>query len=292
MRGAAGAGRGRGGRPDHVPQRPERGAVVRGLDAERGTARSTSTSATSTATSRSTCTSPVGPDNNVQPGGPDRGQPTWFLPRRNLNVFTVTVPADFGDGEIVWTLTANGKTERAFASLIPEFILDQRVIFRQYTGFDVQGDLEHNRIPTVMLEGAAAREATVGTPLALTGAGRRRRHPGAAGGRRRAVPGHLAGAAGRLVRVPRRRSEGCRRPAAVQAVSRLQARLAVDARVAASPARRGTGATRCGRRSTRRHVRPARPGARRRLGGERGRDRQRALSAACCRGTAGRYRRL
>ena len=26
---------------------------------------------------------PVGPDNNIEPGGPDQGQPTWFLPRRN-----------------------------------------------------------------------------------------------------------------------------------------------------------------------------------------------------------------
>ena len=111
---------------------------------------------------------PVGPDNNVQPGGPDRGQPTWLLPRRNLNVFRVTVPADFGDGEIVWTLTANGRTERAYASLIPEFILDQRIIFRQYTGFDVQGEVEHNRIPAVELEGGAVREAVAGQPLALT----------------------------------------------------------------------------------------------------------------------------
>src|SRR5262245_59029180 len=26
---------------------------------------------------------PVGPDNNIQPGGPDQGQPTHFYPRRN-----------------------------------------------------------------------------------------------------------------------------------------------------------------------------------------------------------------
>lgn len=111
---------------------------------------------------------PVGPDNNIEPGGPDLGQPTWFLPRRNLNAFSVTVPGDFGDREIVWTVTANGKTERAYASLIPEFILDQRVIYRQYTGFDVQGETEHNQIPTVRVEGAASRQATVGEPLALT----------------------------------------------------------------------------------------------------------------------------
>ena len=110
---------------------------------------------------------PVGPDNNLQPGGPDRGQPTWFLPRRNLNVFTVNVPADFGDREIVWTLTANGRTERAHASLIPEFILDQRVIYRQYTGFDVQGETERNRIPAVQVEGGASFQAAAGQPLAL-----------------------------------------------------------------------------------------------------------------------------
>src|SRR5207248_398762 len=26
---------------------------------------------------------PTGPDNNIQPGGPDQGQPTHFFPRRN-----------------------------------------------------------------------------------------------------------------------------------------------------------------------------------------------------------------
>src|SRR5438874_600272 len=26
---------------------------------------------------------PVGPDNNIEPGGPDQGQPTTFFPRRN-----------------------------------------------------------------------------------------------------------------------------------------------------------------------------------------------------------------
>ena len=110
---------------------------------------------------------PIGPNNNVEPGGPDRGQPTYFFPRRNLNIFTVTVPADFGDNELVWTVTAHGKTERAYASLIPEFILDQRIIFRQPTGFDVQGELEHNRVPTVRIEGDMQRMASVGQPLAL-----------------------------------------------------------------------------------------------------------------------------
>src|SRR5213593_2678092 len=53
---------------------------------------------------------PIGPDNQIQPGGPDRGQPTHFLPRRQWGVFTVTVPKDFGDKKLTWTIPANGKT--------------------------------------------------------------------------------------------------------------------------------------------------------------------------------------
>src|SRR5262249_31317681 len=34
---------------------------------------------------------PPGPDNSVVPGGPDRGQPTYFLPRRQPRIFRVRV---------------------------------------------------------------------------------------------------------------------------------------------------------------------------------------------------------
>lgn len=53
---------------------------------------------------------PVGPNNRIEPGGPDQGQPTHFLPRRQWGVFTITVPKDFGDKKLTWTLTANGET--------------------------------------------------------------------------------------------------------------------------------------------------------------------------------------
>ena len=39
---------------------------------------------------------PVGPNNRIEPGGPDQGQPTHFLNARQWGVFTVTVPKDFG----------------------------------------------------------------------------------------------------------------------------------------------------------------------------------------------------
>src|SRR5919204_6382716 len=44
---------------------------------------------------------PIGPDNDIEPGGPDFGQPTHFLPRRNRFVFKVHVPKDWGDKELV-----------------------------------------------------------------------------------------------------------------------------------------------------------------------------------------------
>ena len=53
---------------------------------------------------------PVGPNNRIDPGGPDRGQPTHFLPRRQWGVFVVKVPKDFGTNKLTWTLVAHGKT--------------------------------------------------------------------------------------------------------------------------------------------------------------------------------------
>ena len=53
---------------------------------------------------------PTGPNNRIEPGGPDYGQPTHFLPGRQWGVFTLRVPKDFGDKKLTWTLTANGKT--------------------------------------------------------------------------------------------------------------------------------------------------------------------------------------
>ena len=71
---------------------------------------------------------PVGPDNGFTPGSPDQGQPTHFLPRRNRFVFRVKVPADFtAKDELVWTLTTNGVTEKAFASLRADYKVDDVV---------------------------------------------------------------------------------------------------------------------------------------------------------------------
>jgi hypothetical protein len=60
---------------------------------------------------------PIGPNNQIEPGGPDQGQPTHFLPRRQWGVFTVTVPENFRTEKLTWTLVANGQTTAVPAHL-------------------------------------------------------------------------------------------------------------------------------------------------------------------------------
>ncbi len=112
---------------------------------------------------------PIGPDNRIEPGGPDQGQPTWFMPRRNRFHFKVRVPADFGDQELVWTLTTQGRTEKAYATLIPEYIIDKQLPMLDVGNFgrDPEGRDMLNEAPTVALEVPAAQRVAVGAPLHL-----------------------------------------------------------------------------------------------------------------------------
>jgi hypothetical protein len=71
---------------------------------------------------------PVGPDNNIQPGNVDQGQPTFFAPGRHKYVFRIRVPDDFGTTQrIVWSLTVRGKTEKANLFLLPEWETNTQV---------------------------------------------------------------------------------------------------------------------------------------------------------------------
>jgi hypothetical protein len=113
---------------------------------------------------------PLGPENTIDPGGPDQGQPTYFYPRRNRFHFKVKVPADFGKKELVWTLTTKGHTEKAYATLIPEYIIDSQLAMLDVGNFgrDPEGKDLLNKPPAVQLEGAAERRVAVGQPLSLT----------------------------------------------------------------------------------------------------------------------------
>jgi len=60
---------------------------------------------------------PIGDSNRIEPGPPDQGQPTHFLPRRQWGVFTVTVPQNFGTQKLTWTLVVNGQATAVPAHL-------------------------------------------------------------------------------------------------------------------------------------------------------------------------------
>ena len=114
---------------------------------------------------------PVGPANILEPGGPDQGQPTHFFPRRNQFVFKVRVPANFGNKELVWTLTTNGKTEKAYGTLRPQYAVDETVMMANFgaggqTGF--VPDMMGNKAPDLKVAGEKKRTAKVGEPVTLS----------------------------------------------------------------------------------------------------------------------------
>ena len=113
---------------------------------------------------------PVGSGNNFSPGSADRGQPTHFLPRRNRFVFKVRVPADFGEQELVWTLRVQGQERKAYASLRPDYYVDNMVIMSE-TGTLGPGssnaELRAHEPPVVELEVDSVIDARVGQPVTL-----------------------------------------------------------------------------------------------------------------------------
>src|SRR5215470_5679986 len=94
---------------------------------------------------------PVGPNNNFEPGGSDRGQPTHFSIRRHKDVFKVVVPKDFGDQKLVWTLTAHGQTQQVAGTLNPVWMIDR---LRTTRGGNSES-IDSNTPPVVSVEAPA-----------------------------------------------------------------------------------------------------------------------------------------
>ena len=78
---------------DQIRERPEHRAVLRGLDPQRRRHASIMVFGYFNRNWEEQLAIPAGPDNIVEPGGPDRGQPTFFLPRRQGWVYRVRVPS-------------------------------------------------------------------------------------------------------------------------------------------------------------------------------------------------------
>ncbi len=95
-------------------------------------------------------TIPVGASNSIMPGGPDRGQPTFFYARTQRNMFTVNVPKDWDrKRELIWTVTVNGKTERAVAWLQNEWEIDP--VGGANTGGRTDEEYVKNKPPSITL---------------------------------------------------------------------------------------------------------------------------------------------
>lgn len=111
---------------------------------------------------------PVGPDNYIEPGEPNQGQPGSFLPRRHWGVFGVKVPAEFGDGKVIWTLKTQGETYSIPGSLKHHWQVDA-----------LEGEAGANNTPPVVKIGgisgrgpggltSTAMATSVGRPLEIT----------------------------------------------------------------------------------------------------------------------------
>ena len=172
---------------------------------------------------------PVGPGNFLEPGAPDQGQPTHFYPQRSRFLFRVRVGADFGDGEVVWTLVSNGRTERAYGTLKTDYYIDDIVVMNNNGAGGQAGggnDLFGNAAPSLQVDGDLTRRVRVGEPVQLTArasddgipAPRAVPFTPLLGGR--CCPDAAAGFAPVVVRVPRCERRRVR-PAAVRCVGEL-----------------------------------------------------------------------
>jgi hypothetical protein len=84
-------------------------------------------------------------------------------------VFKVRVPADWGKKELVWTLTTKGKTEKAFASLREDSLVDNIVQASEQgaLGAGVSSPAIRANLPPEETIDTGERRAQVGQPLTL-----------------------------------------------------------------------------------------------------------------------------
>jgi hypothetical protein len=111
---------------------------------------------------------PAGPMNGFGGGSEDLGQPTHFLPRRQAFVFKVNVPADWpADRDLVWTVTANGVTLKAYGSLWPVWEIDEQTMSANNGGRTARTFGEPVNLPPTILTTLPAQSTAVGQPLTL-----------------------------------------------------------------------------------------------------------------------------
>jgi hypothetical protein len=115
---------------------------------------------------------PIGPNNRIEPGGPDLGQPTHFLPGRRYGMFLVPVPKDFTpQDKYTWTIVGNGQSTSIPLRLNTDYVVNPfseigagntpPVLQFEQTGPKIQG-------PIALLSAAVNRTTSLPNPFPIT----------------------------------------------------------------------------------------------------------------------------
>jgi hypothetical protein len=114
---------------------------------------------------------PIGPDNRIEPGGPDHGQPTHFLPGRQVGMFTVTVPKTFTkEDRLTWTIVVNGETTSIPLRLNTDYVISpfkDAAVGNTPPVLQFKKEGEKIEGPIASIATALPRTATVNTPMPL-----------------------------------------------------------------------------------------------------------------------------
>jgi hypothetical protein len=123
---------------------------------------------------------PLGSDNFIEPREFDGGQPTYFKEihrsiRRPWNSFMITVPADFGDERVVWTLRNHGETYSTPGHITnPSYMIETPIAPARYLQGTASGYAPLMRFDPAdaWVQGLAGTRAgplsaTVGVPLEI-----------------------------------------------------------------------------------------------------------------------------
>ena len=115
---------------------------------------------------------PIGPNNRIEPGGPDLGQPTHFLPGRQYGMFVVPVPKEFTpQDKYTWTIVANGQSTSIPLRLHNDYVVSPFIeIAVQNTPPVIQFEQNGSTIqgPIASFAKAVTRTASLSAPLPLT----------------------------------------------------------------------------------------------------------------------------
>ena len=115
---------------------------------------------------------PIGPNNQIEPGGPDMGQPTHFLPSRRYGMFAIPVPKDFTpQDKYTWTILANGQYNTIPLRLNKDYVISpftEIAVGNTPPVIKFEENGAANQGPIAMLAHAPSRTTSLSKPLVLT----------------------------------------------------------------------------------------------------------------------------